>query len=74
MKDLEAISLDYAAGPKCNDQCPSERHTEERGRPVTTEAGTGAVRPQGKETWQLGKLGEVGIGCPLEAVERAPSC
>lgn len=41
---------------------------------MTTEAETGAVRPQGKETWQHGKLGEVGIGCPLEAVERAPPC
>lgn len=41
---------------------------------MTTEAETGAVRPQGKETWQHGKPGEVGIGCPLEAVERAPPC
>lgn len=36
------------------------RGTQRRGGGhVTTEADTGAVRPQGKETWKHRKLGEV---------------
>lgn len=67
-------------GPKSNDRCPHERHTEERhpdrrgeGR-VNVEAETGVLQPSASERPESPKLGDGGAGSPLELPQGVWPC